>query len=58
MGDISDKMSGKAKKTMGKMTNNKQQELQGKAIEERGKMKDKAEDTINRHRDLDDRVNL
>lgn len=58
MGDISDKMSGQMKDTMGKLTNNKQQEMKGKALKARGEAKDKAEDAINRHRDMDDRVNL
>lgn len=58
MGDISDKVSGTVKETMGKVTDNKTQELEGKALKARGEAKDKAEDAINRHRDLDDQVNL
>lgn len=52
MSSTSDKMSGKAKESMGKMTNNKRQELQGKAIKARGEAKAKAEDI---HQNLDDR---
>lgn len=58
MGDVSDKVSGQMKETMGKMTNNKRKEMQGKALKARGKAKDKVEDTVNRHRGIDDRVNL
>lgn len=58
MGDISDKMSGHMKETMGKVTDKKKQEMEGKALKERGEAKDKAEDAINRHRDMGDRVNL
>ena len=58
MGDISDKMSGQAKETMGKITNNKTQEMKGKALKARGEAKDKAEDAINRYRGMDDKVNL
>lgn len=58
MGDISDKMSGHAKETMGKMTNNEQQEYEGKILRARGEAKDKTEDALNRNRDITDRVNL
>jgi len=58
MGDISDKASGKMKESMGKLTNNKRQEMEGKAKKARGEAKDKAEDTINRNRDFGDKVNL
>jgi uncharacterized protein YjbJ (UPF0337 family) len=39
MGSTSDKYSGKAKKMAGKMTDNKKMETQGKAKEEKGKMR-------------------
>jgi len=58
MGDISDKVSGTVKETMGKVTDNKVQEMEGKALKARGQAKDKAEDAINRHRSIGDRVNL
>jgi uncharacterized protein YjbJ (UPF0337 family) len=48
MGDMSDKMRGSAKEGMGKMTGNKTQEMQGKAIKSRGKIKQKMDDMTNR----------
>lgn len=55
MGDMSDKMSGQAKDTMGKITGNKRQELQGKALKARGQAKDKAEDFSSRLREERDK---
>lgn len=42
MSDMSDKMSGKAKEMAGKATNNKTQELKGKAQQDLADMKQKA----------------
>ncbi len=50
MSDMSDKVSGRTKEQMGKMTGNKTQEMHGKAIKARGEAKDKAEDLSNRLR--------
>jgi uncharacterized protein YjbJ (UPF0337 family) len=58
MGDISDKMSGQMKETMGKMTDNKQQEWEGKALKARGESKDRVEDATNKHRSMGDKINL
>ncbi len=55
MGDISDKISGKAKEMEGKMTDNKKQELQGKAKSDMADMKMKAKDAYHEAaHDLDD----
>ncbi|MBP9852521.1 MAG: hypothetical protein QG629_103 [Patescibacteria group bacterium] len=51
MSSTSDKISGKAKESMGKMTNNKRQEMQGKAIKTRGEAKARVEDTNERVND-------
>jgi len=43
MGNTTDKFSGKAKQTAGKMTDNKKLEAKGKIQEAKGNMKDIAE---------------
>lgn len=45
MSEWSDKMSGQAKETAGKMTDNMGQEMEGKALKARGEAKDKINDT-------------
>lgn len=45
MSGTSDKMQGKAKQAVGKMTNDKKLQAKGKAQEAKGTVKDKMDDT-------------
>lgn len=51
MSDISDKMKGQAKQTMGKITKNDRQEAEGTLLKARGETKDKLGDMRDRMAD-------
>jgi len=48
MSSTSDEISGKIKKTVGKLTNNKELEAQGSAEETKGKVKGKINDAFDK----------
>jgi uncharacterized protein YjbJ (UPF0337 family) len=55
MGSTSDKINGKTKQVVGKITNNKELEVKGKAEEIKGKVKSKIKHTSDRIiADIDD----